>query len=221
MRQSKFNMKRIVTASFVLTLFLCLSSRAQEKPPAPKAEKVPASYGLVIDNSGSIRTLLDKVITVVSDIVDANEAEDEGFLLTFVDTSKIVLRQEFTSSKSDLRDAAENMFIEGGQTAILDAVKISADYLSKNARTEGPRSRALVLVTDGEDRESGSKIDDVIRLLKEQNIRVYVVALAEGKIFPKVIDRLTKETGGAKYSPKTRADLTTVATQIAASIRTK
>lgn len=214
-------MKRILTASFVLTLFLCLSTQAQEKQPAPKAEKVAVSYGLVIDNSGSIRTLLDKVITVVTDVVDANEAEDEAFLLTFVDTSKIVLRQEFTFSKSELHDAAENMFIEGGQTAILDAVKISADYLSKNARTDGVRSRALILVTDGEDRESGSKIDDVLRLLKEQNIRVYVVALADGKIFPKLIDRLTKETGGAKFSPKTRADLTTVATQIAASIRTK
>lgn len=214
-------MKRILTASFVLTLFLCLSTQAQEKQPASKAEKVAVSYGLVIDNSGSIRTLLDKVITVVTDVVDANEAEDEAFLLTFVDTSKIVLRQEFTFSKSELHDAAENMFIEGGQTAILDAVKISADYLSKNARTDGARSRALILVTDGEDRESGSKIDDVLRLLKEQNIRVYVVALADGKIFPKLIDRLTKETGGAKFSPKTRADLTTVATQIAASIRTK
>jgi Ca-activated chloride channel family protein len=158
---------------------------------------------------------------VVSEVVDANEAEDETFLLTFVDTSKIFLRQEFTYSKAELHDAAENMFIEGGQTAILDAVKISADYLSKNARTDGSRLRALVLVTDGEDRESGSKIEDVIKLLKEQNIRVYVIAMAEGKIFPKVIDRLTKETGGAKYSPKTRAELTTVATQIAASIRTK
>lgn len=221
MRRSKLNMKRIVTASFVLTLFLCLSTPAQERPSEPKAEKLAVSYGLVIDNSGSIRTLLDKVISVVSDVVDANVDEDETFLLTFVDTSKIVLRQEFTFKKSELHDAAENMFIEGGQTAILDAVKISADYLSKNARTDGSRLRALVLVTDGEDRESGSKIEDVIRLLKEQNIRVYVVAMADGKIFPKVIDRLTKETGGAKYSPKTRAELTTVATQIAASIRTK
>ena len=114
-------MKPILTASLVLILFLCLSTSAQEKP-APKAEKVPVSYGLVIDNSGSIRTLLDKVITVVSDVVDANEAEDEAFLLTFVDTPKIVLRQEFTFSKAELHDAVQNMFVEGGQTAILDAV---------------------------------------------------------------------------------------------------
>lgn len=213
-------MKQILTVSVLLTLVLCLSATAQERPAA-KAEKLPVSYGLVIDNSGSIRTLLDKVITVVTDVVDANEAEDEAFLLTFVDTPKIVLRQEFTSSKSELHDAAQNMFVEGGQTAILDAIKISADYLAKNARTDGSRARALVLVTDGEDRESGSKVEDVIKLLKEHNIRVHVIAIAEGKVFAKLIDRLTKETGGTKFSPKTRAELTTMAAQIAASIRTK
>lgn len=186
-----------------------------------KPDKMPVSYGLVIDNSGSIRTILDNVITVVSDVVEANEAEDEAFLLTFVDTPKVVLRQEFTFKKSELHDAAENMFVEGGQTAILDAVKVSAEYLSKNARSDGSRSRALVLVTDGEDRSSGAKIDDVIKLLKEENIRIYVIAMADGKIFPKLIDRLTKETGGARFVPRTRSEMAVVASQIATAIRAK
>ena len=59
---------------------------------------------------------------------------DEAFLVTFVDTAKIVVRQDLTESKEELRDSAENMFIEGGQTAILDAVKSSADYLAENSR---------------------------------------------------------------------------------------
>jgi len=165
--------------------------------------------------------MLDKVIGVVTDIVDGNGSDDEAFLVTFVDTPKIVLRQEFTDSKPELHDAVQNMFIEGGQTAILDAVKISADYLSKSARTDAGRARALVVVTDGEDRESGSKIEDVIKLLKEQNIRVFVVAMSDGKIFTKLIDRLTKVTGGTKFSPKTRTDLTAAAAQLSAAIRTR
>ena len=213
-------MKRSLTAAFLLTLLFCLAVGAQE-PVEPTVDKAPASYGLVIDNSGSLRTMLDKVIGVVTDIVDGNVTDDEAFLVTFVDTPKIVLRQEFTDSKSELHDAVQNMFIEGGQTAILDAVKISADYLAKNARTDAGRARAPVLVTDGDDRESGSKIDDVIKLLKEQNIRVFVVAISDGKVFTKLIDRLTKETGGAKFSPKTRADLTAAATQLSAAIRTR
>ena len=204
----------------MIALLLCLAADAQE-PPVQKGEKQPVSYGLVIDNSGSVRTLLDRVITVVSEVVEANGAEDEAFLLTFVDTPKIVLRQELTNRKSELHDAAQNMFVEGGQTAILDAVKVAAEYLTKNARTDGVRGKALVLVTDGEDRESGSKIDDVLKILKENNVRVFVIAIADGKIFTKVIDRLTKETGGQKFSPKTRAELVSTATQISTAIRTK
>jgi Mg-chelatase subunit ChlD len=141
--------------------------------------------------------------------------------VTFVDTPKIKLRQEFTYQKSELHDAAQNMYIEGGQTAILDALKSSADYLVQNARSDEGRARALVLVTDGEDRSSVTKIDDLVRLLKEQNIRVYVIAMAEQKIFVKILDRLTKETGGMVVTPKGRADLTSAAKQVSAAMRAK
>ena len=213
-------MKRSLLAGALLTFIFCLTVRAQEQT-APKTGKVGVSYGLVIDNSGSVRTLLDKIISLTTEIVAANGPEDEAFLVTFVDTPKIVLRQEFTYQKAELNDSVQNMFIEGGQTAILDAVRISAEYLVKNASTDGPRLRALIVVTDGEDRESGSKIDDVVKTLKEQNIRVFVIAVSEGKIVAKLIDRLTKETGGMKFSPKTRPELSATAAQISAAIRAK
>ena len=213
-------MTKLCTAAFLIAFVLCLAAGAQE-PAVSKAEMKPVSYGLVIDNSGSIRTLLDRVIAVVGNVVEANKSEDETFVLTFVDTSKIVMRQEFTNRKSELHDAIQNMFIEGGQTSILDAVKISAEYLGKNARSEGERQRALILVTDGDDGNSGAKIEDVLRTLKENNVRVFVVAIAEGKVVTKLIDRLTKETGGMKFTPKTVADLTTTADQISSAIRTK
>lgn len=216
-----------MTKKFVLVLLsifvLCLPATAQKQnaPSAQPAEKLPLSYGLVVDNSGSYRTLLDRVITVVSDVVEENQAEDEAFLVTFVDTPKIVLRQEFTYRKSELHDAAQNMFIEGGYTAILDAVKSSADYLTQNARSEEGRARALLLVTDGEDRGSRTKIDDVLKILKEQNIRVFVIAMAEEKVVTKIIDRLARETGGSVVNVKTSADVATAAMKVSAAMRTK
>ena len=212
-------MRKILTAGFLIALALCLPAWAQE-PSIAKADK-QVSYGLVIDNSGSVRTLLDRVITVVSEVVEGNGAEDEAFLVTFVDTPKIVLRQEFTNRKADLHDAAQNMFIEGGRTAILDAVKVSAEYLSRNARTDGDRVRALILVTDGEDRESAARIDDVLKILKDNNIRDFVIAMAETKIFTKLIDRLTKETGGMKFTPRTKAELAAIAKQLSATMHAK
>lgn len=209
----------IVLAILVLTVAASAQTKTGDAPAS--AQKIPVSYGLVADNSGSFRSLLDKVVSVVSDLVDENAAEDEAFLVTFVDTPKIVLRQEFTYRKSELHDAAQNMFIEGGQTAILDAVKSSADYLVKNARADAGRSKALVLVTDGEDRASTSKIEDVLRLLKEQNIRVFVIAMSDEKIYMKLLDRLTKETGGIVMTPRNRNELTAAAKQVSAAMRTR
>ena len=212
----------IRSAAVILFLALGLSSAALGQEQAKKPEPATGvSYGLVVDNSGSYRTLLDRVVSVVSDVVEENGPDDEAFLVTFVDTRKIVLRQEFTDRKSELHDAAQNMFIEGGYTAIIDAVKSSADYLAKNARTDAGRSRALVLVTDGEDRESQTKLEDVVKLLKDNNIQVFVIAMAEGKVVTKVIDRLTKATGGMIVTPKARGDLASAAQQISVAMRTK
>jgi len=216
-------MKQFISAIVLAMYALSGAASAQVNADnvAAAAKTLPVSYGLVVDNSGSFRPLLDRVITIVSDVVEQNGAEDETFIVTFVDTPKIVLRQEFTYVKADLHDAAQNMFIEGGQTAILDAVKSSAEYLGKNARTDSGRLRALVILTDGEDRASVSKIDDVLRMLKEQNIRVFAIAMAEGKVFTKLLDRLTKETGGTIFMPKNRNDVSAAAKQVSAAMRTR
>jgi len=214
--------------SIILTavLFLALAAFAegqQEAPTAPESRptRTPVSYGLVIDNSGSFRPILEKVIKLASGIIDENNPGDEGFLVTFVDTPKIVLRQEITASKAELRDAVENMFIEGGMTAMVDAVKSSADYLSQNAKTDSDRPKALILITDGDERKSSSQLDDVLKMLKASKIKVFVIAIAEEKIYAKIIDRLSKETGGTKYMPKTQEEITVTVKSVSAAIRAK
>ena len=216
-------MKQIAAISVLFLVLGSLASGQKQVPVVPETVSVPmpVSYGLVIDNSGSYRTLLEKVIKLVNGIVDENKPGDEVFLVTFVDTPKIVLRQEMTDSKEDLRDSVENMFIQGGPTAILDAVKYSADYLSQQAKSDADRSKVLVLVTDGDERESAAKIDDVLKAIKSANIRVFVVAIAEEKVYTKVIDRLTKETGGIKYTPKSRDEITAAVKSLSAAIRAK
>ena len=215
---------KLISLIFSLSLvFSGLAVGQKQAPAVPEsgAAQVSVSYGLVIDNSGSFRTLLEKVINLVSGIVDENKPGDEAFLVTFVDTSKIVLRQDFTDSKADLLDSVENMFIEGGPTSILDAVKFSADHLTADARTEPDRSRVLVLVTDGDERLSAAHIDDVVKSLKAGNIRVFVLAIAEQKIYTKVIDRLVKDTGGVKYSPRTRDEIAAAVKSLSTAIRSK
>lgn len=216
-------MKQIAILAVLYFAFAAMAIGQKQAPAGPEASAapIPVSYGLVIDNSGSYRTLLEKIINLVSGIVGENRPGDEAFLVTFVDTPKIVLRQELTESKDELRDSIENMFVEGGLTAMLDAVKYSSDHLSQNAKSGSGRSRVLVLVTDGDERQSAAHIDEVLKALKAANIRVFVIAIAEEKVYTKVIDRLWKETGGVKYTPKTRDEIAAAIKSLSAAIRMK
>lgn len=196
-------------ATIILILFTAAATSIGQKPAVEsKPIDNPVSYGIVVDNSGSFRTLIERVIKIVKTVVDANVPDDETFIVTFVDSDKIVLRQELTSSKAELYDAAENMFIEGGHTAIIDAVKRSADHLAASSKAEPGRIYRLVLITDGDERESKTKIDELSTTLKTEKIAVLVVGISDQREFStKFIDRLVKESGGRKYLPKTQADI--------------
>jgi Mg-chelatase subunit ChlD len=171
-----------------------------------KATNSPVSYGIVVDNSGSFRLLLERVIRIVKKVVDANGPDDETFIVTFVDSGKVVLRQDLTSSKTELYDAAENMFIEGGKTAIIDAVKQSADHLAATKREEPGRIYRLVLITDGDESESKTKIAELFTTLKTEKIAVLVIGISDLQVDIKFIERLVKESGGRKYLPRTQAE---------------
>ncbi|MGQ0542970.1 MAG: vWA domain-containing protein [Blastocatellia bacterium] len=212
--------KTILLFSILATCGLFAAGQALPEPVKPDVPVNVVSYGLVVDNSGSYRLLLERIIRLSNEVIDTNQPMDEAFFATFVDTGKIVVRQDLTNDKSILRDASENMFIEGGQTAILDAVRFSADFLSANVKGEG-RAKALVLITDGDERLSAAKIDDVIRILKNSNIKVFAFGIAEQKVITKVIDRLTKETGGKTYLPKTREETSAAIKDLAVEIRKK
>jgi len=213
--------KKILSVGFLLCLSI-VNSVAQDKDAVkPKNETVPVliSYGIVVDNSGSYRLLLDGVIEAVKNIVNENKAEDETFLVRFVDTDKVYLSQDFTSAKNQIRDAADEMYIEGGKTAILDAVYFSAKHLSANANTESNRRRALVLITDGDDRQSKVKLEEVLKFLKDEKIQVFSIGLSDEKVFTKLLDKLAKETNGRFFSLKNRTEFQTVIKELSVIIR--
>lgn len=188
---------------------------------APESSSSQLSFGLVVDNSGSYRTIFERVVTSANAIIDDARPGDEGFLVTFVDTPKIVLRQEMTQNRQDLRDSSENMFVEGGPTAILDAVMFSAKYMTEQAKPGAERSRVLILITDGDERESAASIDEVIKTLKAANIKVFVLGLYEEKLYTKVLDRLSRETGGSKFVPKMPKETGAAISSLLSAIRSK
>jgi Ca-activated chloride channel homolog len=201
-------------AIFVLITLLCFAAVAQTTPTPQdvKTDAAPLSYGLVVDNSGSLRAGMNHVVEAARIFVEANASGDETFIVRFVTSERIQVLQDFTQSKNRLNRAIDEMYVEGGQTAVIDAVYLAADYLSKNAvvelATEGPnRRRALVLVTDGEDRDSFYKLEQLLALLRDKKIQVFVLGFPEEvKSGPggkrgyeravALLNALAKETGG-------------------------
>ena len=200
----------------VLFVFAAALPQTQELPPKAASS---VSYGFVVDNSGSYRSLLERVITLVRSVAEKNSGSDEAFLVTFVDAPKIVVRQELTSNPNEIIDAADNMFIQGGPTAVLDAVRLSLEHLSANARNEPGRTKALLLVTDGDDRSSQAKIETVIALAKDAKIRIVVVGMTDDRLNTKMLDRLAKETGGSAFYPKTAKEMSQAIDNISLAIR--
>jgi Mg-chelatase subunit ChlD len=156
---------------------------------------------------------------LVRAVAEKNSGGDESFLVTFVDAPKIVVRQELTSDTNEILEAAENMFIQGGPTAILDAVRLSLDHLSANAKNEPGRTKALLLITDGDDHNSQTKIETVIALAKDAKIKIIVVGMTDEKLNTKMLDRLAKETGGTAFYPKTAKEMTQAIDNISSAIR--
>ena len=202
----------------LVVLFVSAAVPAQtQEPPAKPAS--PVSYGFVVDNSGSYRPLLERTIDLVRSVVERNAESDESFLVTFIDASKTFVRQDMTSDKREIIDAAENMSIQGGATALLDAVRLSLEYLSANAKKEAGRTRALLLITDGDESNSQAKIETVVAQAKDANIKIVVVGMADEKLNTKLLERLAKETGGSAFYPKTPKEMSQAIENISSAIR--
>lgn len=200
-------------------------------------EQVPTDYALVIDNSGSLRFQLEKVIEASKIIIGTNKSEDNTSVVRFVSSDKIEILQDFTSDKEELNDALDNMFIEGGQTAIIDAVYLAAERINEfNAKQNANdrKRRALILVSDGEDRNSYYKEQQLFDLLLESDVQIYTIGFVndlekDGSIIRKspqkkaksFLTKLSTETGGKAYFPESLSDLNKIAADIANELRTQ
>lgn len=192
-------------------------------------EELPVSYGLVVDASGSQRSLLNYVIDTGRSIVGSNKPGDEAFILSFVDASKIQIEQDFTSNKNALSDALDNIYIRGGLTAMIDAVNYALDYLKKNKRTPATaRRQAIIIITDGEDRGSHMRADALLNRLREEDAQVFIIGMTEMSSLQSsrekaagFLTRIAEASGGRAFFPKSTRELPGVVDEIARDLRTQ
>ncbi len=199
--------------------------------------EVPIINALVIDNSRSLRSQLTKVIDAGKILVSANKEKDVSTIFRFVSANKIELVQDFTSNKNSLNNALDNLFVEGGQTAIIDAVYQATQKVEQYQNSKKPEDvkvRALILVSDGDDRSSTKTEQELFQLLRAAHVQIYAIGFTnnlttepdatgvsrqeKAKTF---LTRLSTETGGKVYFPNSVEELSAIAVEIAGDLRTQ
>jgi Ca-activated chloride channel family protein len=199
-------------------------------------EEVPISYGMAVDTSGSLRSQLQSVIDAGKTIINANKPGDETFLVRFISSDNIETVQDFTSSKEALIDGLDGFYIQGGQTAVIDAVYLTAEKVSEYQKGDQSdrRRRALIVITDGEDRNSFYKQEQLFSKLREEDVQIFVIGFvneldkdagfirkSSREKAVNLIQKLATETGGRAFFPESISDLPQIANEIIRDLRTQ
>ena len=217
----------------LLPVALCLSIVViigQETPKPATDSQRPLALGLLVDNSGSLRTKFSDVISVAKEIVENSQSEDQIFIVRFISTDVIQIANDFTNEKSVLTRSLDQMYVEGGRSAINDALYVAAQHLAKRSEKPGAEGHkgALILITDGAEETSYYQTVALLSLLRENKIRVYVVAFPQALATQglkvrerarKYLSRLVEGSGGRAYFPNTSDDVKLVARTVLMDIR--
>jgi len=144
-------------------------------------ERVPVSLGIVLDTSGSMvgEKLTNALMAIDRFLTKLLSPDDEIFLYKFSNFPELV--QDWTTDRQRLSRAIRRINAGGG-TAMLDAIAESVPL----AQTGQNRKRAIVLISDGNDTDSQSSLNEVKQLIRESEVMVYAIGIdgqAEGTIF--------------------------------------
>ena len=136
------------------------------------AERVPVSLGIVLDTSGSMagRKMDAARAAVRRLLVDLLGPQDEFFLYRFDNTPHLV--EGWTHDRSRMSSALQRMHPEGG-TALYDAVAKALPLLKSGRH----RKKALLVISDGIDTSSDTRLQTLKQLIRESEALVYAIGI--------------------------------------------
>jgi Ca-activated chloride channel family protein len=183
------------------------------------SEDLPATIGLAIDSSGSMRGRREEVTAAVTAFATLSHPLDEFFTVNFNEAVWPGLPDKlpFTEDADELRAALATAPARG-MTALYDAVRVALDHLRRGTHDR----KALVVVSDGGDNASSETLDAVLEYARRTNVAIYTVTFADPDnrdAKPAVLKALARETGGHTFTPRHAAGVTRAFAQIAGEIR--
>lgn len=223
----KLGLRLVSTALLVIASSSAALSQAEKK----------VAYGILVDNSGSLRSQFPLVINLSKAIVAKTHQRGPVSIFPFNSSGRgyssplvSVLGIDWNQNKDLLDKYLESIYVVGGQTALVDAINAVASHLNTkvNLQPDAFGDKVIFLVTDGEERSSKLKEKDLIKILKSSGIKVYAVGLVQelddingfgrrqskGKAIA-FLENITRETGGRAVIPKSKnVDVDAVMSQL-------
>jgi VWFA-related protein len=176
------------------------------------AQRVPISLGIVLDVSGSMTP--DKMAAARAAIThftnDLLDKDDELFLSTFA--IRTFLRQPWTKDRDAIRRALSRVQTGPG-TAIYDAIRSVLPIAGTGAYDK----KALLLVSDGDDRNSRTPLKQVQDMIRTSEVLVYALGVEADheRVDAGHLRKLTDDTGGRTEIVKGFKNLDTATAKLA------
>jgi Ca-activated chloride channel homolog len=183
------------------------------------AEDAPATVGLVVDNSGSMRFRRAEVAVAGLAFVKTSNPKDQFFVVNFNDEVQFGLPAEVPfTDRIDLLRAALYRGRLIGRTAMNDAIASSLRHLELSHSER----RTLVVVSDGGDNASEVQWAQLERMIQESRATIFTVGLLDPydrDRNPKLLRKLADISGGTFYAPASVDEVASSFDKIAKEIR--
>jgi Ca-activated chloride channel family protein len=180
-----------------------------------RADRKPANVLLVVDTSGSMsqERRLERAKAGLRTFFQNVGRQDSVGLTIFSDRIQALIPiGPFVQNRGQLQATVRNLIADGG-TAVYDATIEGFRTVRADATPE--RISAVVVLTDGEDTDSGASADDVVEAVRAQGdssnqVRVFTIAYSAGAVgAADALQAISDASGGQAYEGSTE-DIETV-----------
>jgi Ca-activated chloride channel family protein len=123
---------------------------------------------LLLDVSGSVRSELEQIAQAALEFARSFQRNDRISVISFSDQVQVL--QDWTPSLGAVRKALKKLE-PGYRTALYDALWTTTSRQLSRVRGK----KAIILLTDGLDNESGQSYDQIIQSLISNNVALYII----------------------------------------------
>ena len=187
-------------------------------------EDVPASIGIILDMSGSMKDALNPAKFAVRVFLDTANPEDEAFLYTVSSRPR-----RSTAFTHDVNTLLSRIAISGakGSTPLIDTIYCGLDTM----RPAGRGRKALLVISDGMDNYSRYSKRELMDRVVEADVQIHTIAIYGASAYAKamqvqeqrgglaLLQDLAERSGGLHFVLRSADEIAAAAVKISRAIR--